>query len=69
MRTQSRKVEMIDNLFKPVTNEKGKQVDEGIFWFDFLDYSCVVFITCGRSFVILMRDFMRFSGSSCSTST
>ncbi|CAH8383280.1 unnamed protein product [Eruca vesicaria subsp. sativa] len=32
VRTQSRKVEMIDNLFKPVTNEKGKLVDEGIFW-------------------------------------
>ncbi|KAJ0266517.1 Argonaute [Hirschfeldia incana] len=38
VRTQSRKVEIIDNLFKPVTNEKGILVDEGIFWellFDF----------------------------------
>ncbi|KAG2274412.1 hypothetical protein Bca52824_056967 [Brassica carinata] len=38
VRTQSRKVEMIDNLFKPVTDENGKPVDEGIFWellFDF----------------------------------
>ncbi|KAL0647297.1 hypothetical protein Bca4012_045588 [Brassica carinata] len=38
VRTQSRKTEMIDNLFKLVPNEKGKLVDEGIFWellFDF----------------------------------
>ncbi|KAL0887394.1 hypothetical protein Bca101_011377 [Brassica carinata] len=34
VRTQSRKVEIIDNLFKPVTNEKGKLVDDGIFWFE-----------------------------------
>ncbi|XP_048599034.1 protein argonaute 9-like [Brassica napus] len=31
VRTQSRKVEMIDNLFKPATNEKGEPVDDGIF--------------------------------------
>ncbi|KAJ0266519.1 Protein argonaute 9 [Hirschfeldia incana] len=31
VRTQSRKMEMIDNLFKPVTNEEGTLVDEGIF--------------------------------------
>ncbi|CAN7033672.1 unnamed protein product [Brassica oleracea var. botrytis] len=38
VRTQSRNTEMIDNLFKPVTDENGKLVDEGIFWellFDF----------------------------------
>nr|VDD33029.1 unnamed protein product [Brassica oleracea] len=40
VRTQSRKVEMIDNLFKPVTDENGKPVDEGIFWFE---YSCLLF--------------------------
>lgn len=51
VRTQYRKVEIIDNLFKPVTNEKGILVDEGIFWFDFLDYSlCCVHIVCGIIF-------------------
>ncbi|KAF8113373.1 hypothetical protein N665_0050s0031 [Sinapis alba] len=42
VRTQSRKVEMIENLFKPVTNKEGKKVDEGIFWellFDFYSSS------------------------------
>lgn len=31
MRTQSRKVEMIDNLFKLVPGQDEKMVDEGIF--------------------------------------
>lgn len=31
MRTQSRKVEMIDNLFKLVPDKEEKLVDEGIF--------------------------------------
>ncbi|KAJ4883600.1 Protein argonaute 9 [Raphanus sativus] len=42
VRTQYRKVEIVDNLFKPVANEKGILVDEGIFWellFDFYSSS------------------------------
>ncbi|KAF8113383.1 hypothetical protein N665_0050s0041 [Sinapis alba] len=55
VRTQPRRTEMIENLFKPVTNEEGKKVDEGIFWFDFLElHSCVVFIARGRGFCILI---------------
>ncbi|WZZ21880.1 hypothetical protein YC2023_123267 [Brassica napus] len=55
VRTQSRKVEMIDNLFKPVTNEKGKQVDEGIFWELLFDF----YISSGKKrpeHIIIFRD-------------
>ncbi|CAG7910751.1 unnamed protein product [Brassica rapa] len=55
VRTQSRKVEMIDSLFKPVTNEKGKQVDEGIFWELLFDF----YISSGKKrpeHIIIFRD-------------
>ncbi|KAL0887396.1 hypothetical protein Bca101_011379 [Brassica carinata] len=54
-RTQSRKVEIIDNLFKPVTNEKGKLVDEGIFWELLFDF----YLSSGKrrpEHIIIFRD-------------
>ncbi|CAF1775252.1 unnamed protein product [Brassica napus] len=55
VRTQSRKTEMIDNLFKLVPNEKGKLVDEGIFWELLFDF----YISSGKrrpEHIIIFRD-------------